>query len=124
MSIHFKNKYLRHLLVIGFIALFLSTASCLIVTGRVSSEPDSQYLINGEMVAALACNGYAADSHNARGIPKDIIYYTPCEGTKILRDPFIINYLFWFSVTLFITISYKLTQKRKARSKLAFLNQI
>lgn len=102
------THYLKYPFLVCLIAAILTIGSCLIVTGKAYTDVSSTKSITGEYLVALSCTGYPGSLHDARGIPKDIIYYTRCGGTKILRDPLLINYVFWLGVTLISTILYKI----------------
>lgn len=102
-------KFLKPLCLLLGLSLLTTLASYAIVTARnvpmrqdyVASGTTS---ITGEYLVTLPCigpEGYDSAAPilpEARGVPFNFNYYTPCEGNVMLMSGFLLDFGFWLFV--------------------------
>jgi len=125
----FKYKPLKILktfcLLVG-LSILTTLASYAIITARnvpmrqdyVASGTTS---ITGEYLVTLPCvgpEGYDSAAPilpEARGVPFNFNYYTPCEGNVMLMNGFLLNFGFWLLVFACLYVGHRMY--RRIRSK-------
>jgi len=111
----------RKVLVLIFISLLPTIGSYAVVTHRnVALDRVKQYTtIQGEPIINLPCApaGSIPEYPNwqsdqpilpeARGLPFNYSFWNPCEGYKILRDGFLLDWTVWFVFCSILYMVYK-----------------
>ena len=106
------NKYisvLLHAVIIVIFSLTVTISTYAVVTRR-NAPMDPRvvdvgvYSITGEYLVTLPCataDGYDSAKPilpEARGLPFNYNFYDPCDGYKILRDGFLLDFGFWIII--------------------------
>jgi|GEM_PF-3476811 len=119
-------KFLKPFCLLFSLSLLTTFASYAIITARnvpmredyVASGTTS---ITGEYLVTLPCvgpEGYDSASPilpEARGVPFNFNYYTPCEGNVMLMNGFLLDFGFWLLVFACLYVGHRVY--RRIRSK-------
>jgi hypothetical protein len=119
------NLVIRFGLVL-LLSVITAFASYAIVTARNVPEREDYVAegttsLTGEYLVTLPCGAPNYDSSKpilpeARGIPFNFNYYTPCEPNVMLRDGYVLDVGFWFLVYASAYVGFLMY--RRANSKI------
>ncbi len=118
------KKSLKIFAVLLTTAILLTLSSYFVVTGHnVHLGQFESTTLTGEYIVDLPCapnndSGWVSNDPvlpETRGLPINYHHWNPCEGNTILRNGFILDVGFWFTVSTFVLLAYRLLIQYKAK---------